>query len=184
MQNAWPLSLVEQQVLAEVTVELSCSCYAGALMLQAMGLGGWMFDGLDSFAVLGASGNPKISGLGFRYDVDERWPYANPTGLAGVMEGFCPPHYADMRSAVEAVAQRKFGPGGPFHPIHQVPGRIQHVPPQEIEEFKACVALQAQYIYDSLVNFQVQYHHCLFLCILGHHLDLEFYDKFINLGLP
>ena len=76
---------------------------------------GWMFDGLDAFAVLGASGNPQITGLGFRYDVDSRWSYANPTGLPGVMEGFCPPHYADMRSAVEAVARRKFGPGGPFH---------------------------------------------------------------------
>jgi len=32
-----------------------------------------------------------------------------------VMESFCPPHYPDMRRAVEAVVQRKFGLGGPFH---------------------------------------------------------------------
>jgi len=50
-------------------------------MLQAMGLGGWMFNGIDPFAMLGASGNPQVPGLGFRYDKDERWPYPNPTGL-------------------------------------------------------------------------------------------------------
>jgi hypothetical protein len=32
------------------------------------------------------------------------------------MEGFCPPHFSDMREAVEALCARKFGPGGPFHP--------------------------------------------------------------------
>ena len=32
------------------------------------------------------------------------------------MEGYCPPHYSDMRAAVDAVCERKFGPGGPFHP--------------------------------------------------------------------
>ena len=49
-------------------------------MLQAMGLGGWMFNGMDPFSVLGASGNPPVPGLGFRFDADERWPYPNPTG--------------------------------------------------------------------------------------------------------
>ena len=39
----------------------------------------------------------------------------NPTGLEGVFEAFCPPHHADMAAAVEAFAQRKFGPGGPYH---------------------------------------------------------------------
>src|SRR3712207_7048168 len=54
------------------TAELSTSCYAGMLMLQAMGLGGWMFDGIDRYTVLGASGDPEVPGLGFRYDTDER----------------------------------------------------------------------------------------------------------------
>ena len=38
-----------------------------------MGLGGWMFNGMDPFTVLGASGNPDVPGLGFRYDTVERW---------------------------------------------------------------------------------------------------------------
>jgi hypothetical protein len=84
-------------------------------MLQAMGLGGWMFDGIDPFAYLGAIGDPAVPGLGFRFDTDDRWPYPNPTGLNRVMGGHCPPHVADMRAAVDAVCQRKFGSGGPFH---------------------------------------------------------------------
>src|SRR5256885_3535059 len=30
-------------------------------MLQAMGLGGWMFDGIDRHVILGASGDPQRS---------------------------------------------------------------------------------------------------------------------------
>ena len=92
VEKVWPITFVEQWSLSELTVELGASCYAGTLMLQAMGLGGWMLNGIDPFAMLGASGDPEVSGLGFRYDEDERWPYPNPTGLEGVMEGYCPPH--------------------------------------------------------------------------------------------
>jgi hypothetical protein len=44
---------------AECSAEISISCYAGALMLQAMALGSWTFDGMDWMVVLGASGDPK-----------------------------------------------------------------------------------------------------------------------------
>ncbi len=187
VKNAFPLSLVEQMCMNEVTVELACGCYAGALMLQAMGLGDWMFDGLDPFTVLGASGDPEISGLGFRYDVDDRWPYANPTGLQGVMEGFCPPHYPDMRSAVEAVARRKYGPGGPFN--RDTPGpwnassEVRSSAMVHSEEFKECVALQAQYIYDTFGKFPGTVPSTSVVMYLqAHHLDLEFYDRFYKPG--
>ena len=114
--KALPLTAVEQGSLAELTTELSTSCYAGILTLQAMGLGGWMYDGVDRHTVLGASGDPNVPGLGFRYDTDERWSLPNPTGLRGVFEGYCPPHYKNMREAVEALAKRKFGEGGVFNP--------------------------------------------------------------------
>ena len=38
--KALPLTAIEQGSLAELTAELSTSCYAGILILQAMGLGG------------------------------------------------------------------------------------------------------------------------------------------------
>jgi hypothetical protein len=58
VDNPFPLTFVDQYALTEATAELSTSCYAGALMLQAMGLGGWMFDGIDRHTILGASGDP------------------------------------------------------------------------------------------------------------------------------
>lgn len=185
--NVWPLNFVEQLAMGEATTEISISCYAGALMLQAMGLGGWMFDGVNAYSVLGASGDPNIPGLGFRYDVDERWALPNPTGLEGVMEAFCPPHYPDMKTAVEAVCQRKFGPGGP-NPS-KTPGpwkdseRVRSAAEVHDESFIECVALQAQYVYDTFGKFPGTVPSIYALPFLqAHHLDLDFYDKFYNPG--
>jgi hypothetical protein len=103
------------------------------------------------------------------------------------MEGFCPPHYPDMRSAVEAVAQRKFGPGGPFH--RNTPGpwknseKVRSSAQAHSEEFKGCVALQSQYIYDTFGKFPGTVPSMFILMYLqAHHLDLEFYDKFYKPG--
>lgn len=185
--NVWPITFLEQWSMAEVTAELSTSCYAGALMLQAMGLGGWMFNGIDPFSMLGASGAAECPGLGFRYDTDPGWPYPNPTGLVGIMEGYCPPHYSDMRAAVEALCVRKFGVGGPFHP--DTPGywkdsrKVRTAAQVHDEKFKECVALQAQYIYDTFGKFPGTVPSIFLITYLqAHHLDLEFYDKFYQPG--
>ncbi|MFZ7125774.1 MAG: hypothetical protein ACOWWM_06415 [Desulfobacterales bacterium] len=185
--NVWPLTFVEQWSLSELTVELASSGYAGTLMLQAMGLGGWMFNGVDPFAMMGASGDPDVPGLGFRYDTDERWPYPNPTGLPGVMEGCCPPHYPDMRAAVEAVCERKFGPGGPYHPGTPGPwkdsGKVRSAALVHDESFRDCVALQAQYVYDTFGKFPGTVPSMFLIMYLqAHHLDLEFYDTFYKPG--
>ncbi|HZI08656.1 MAG TPA: hypothetical protein VEZ71_31860 [Archangium sp.] len=187
VDHPFPLSYVEQICLGEVTVELSTGCYAGTLMLQAMGLGGWMYDGLDRHSVLGASGEPDVPGLGFRYDTDPRWPLPNPTGLPGVFEGFCPPHYPDMRAAVEAFCQRKYGPGGPFHP--ETPGpykdtrSIRGSARVHDEVFKECVTRMAQYIHDTFGKFPATLPsiYCL-MFLQAHHLDLEYYDHFFEPG--
>jgi hypothetical protein len=182
-----PLTAVEQGSLAELTAELSTSCYAGILTLQSMGLGGWMYDGADRHTVLGASGDPNVPGLGFRYDTDERWSLPNPTGLQGVFEGYCPPHYKNMREAVEALAKRKFGEGGVFNP--DTPGAWSDSPKVRgsavpyTEEFKECVALQAQYIYDTYGKFPgtIQSIFC-FMYVQAQHLDLDFYDHYFKPG--
>ena len=187
VDNVWPITFVEQWSLSELTVEIAASCYAGVLMLQAMGLGGWMFNGVDPFAVFGASGDPDVPGLGFRYDKDDRWPYPNPTGMEGVMEGFCPPHYSDMRAAVEAVCERKFGPGGPFNP--ETPGpwkdsrKVRSAAQVHNDRFRECVALQAQYAYDTFGKFPGTVPSMFLIMYLqAHHLDLDFYDQFYKAG--
>jgi hypothetical protein len=186
-EDPLPLSFVEQVSLAECTAEMSMSCYAGALMLQAMGLGGWMFDGLNPLAILGASGEPAAPGLGFRYDTDEGWAFPNVTGLPGVFEGLCPPHYPDMRAALEALCVRKFGPGGPFHPATPGPWKdspkVRGSAQVHNEEFKECVSLMAQYVCDTFGKFPGTVPSIWVITYLqAHHLDLEFYNNFFKPG--
>jgi hypothetical protein len=187
LESPLPLTFVDQYMLAEAVAELASSCYAGVLMLQAMGLGGWMFDGIDRFTMLGASGDPDVPGLGFRYDLEAGWSTPNPTGLEGVFEAFCPPHHPDMAAAVEAFAARKFGPGGPYH--RDTPGAWSDSPgvrgsaQVHSPEFKACVSLQAQYVHDTFGKFPGTVPSLMILnYVQAHHLDLEFYDRFFRQG--
>lgn len=187
VENPFPLTFLDQYALTEVTAELATSCYAGMLMLQAMGLGGWMFDGIDRHTVLGASGDPAVPGLGFRYDTDKRWALPNPTGLPGVFEGFCPPHYPDMAAAVAALVARKFGTGGPLNPATPGPwresSRVRSSAQFHDAEFQACVALLAQYIFDRFGKFPGTVPSIFILNYLqAHHLDLEFYDHHFQQG--
>jgi hypothetical protein len=182
-----PLSFLEMMSVAECSAEISMSCYSGALMLQAMGLGGWAFDGMDWMVILGASGDPKIPGFGFRYDTNERWAMPNITGLPGVFEGYCPPHYRTMREAVEALAKRKYGEGGVYN--EGTPGawkdsaRVRGSAHHASEDFKECVALQAQYIYDTYSRFPATSPSIFaFMYLQAHHLDLSFYDHYFKPG--
>jgi hypothetical protein len=187
VEEPFPLTFTEQYALTEATAELATACYAGVLMLQALGLGGWMFDGIDRFSMLGASGNPDVPGLGFRFDEDERWSTPNPTGREGVFEAYCPPHYPDMAAAVEAFAERKFGPGGPFS--RDTPGAwsdssgFRGSAQVHDEEFKACVALQAQYVFDTFGRFPGTVPTVFIMnYVQAHHLDLDFYDRLFKPG--
>jgi len=92
-----------------------------------------------------------------------------------------------MRAAVEAVSRRKFGAGGPFH--RDTPGPWKDSPKVRLaaqvhdEEFKECVATQAQYIYDTFGKFPGTVPSIFVIMYLqAHHLDLEFYDSFYKPG--
>ena len=184
VENVWPISFVEQWSMSELTAELATSCYAGMLVLQAMGLGGWMFNGIDPHALLGAS---DVKGLGFRYDESENWATPNVTGLPGIFEAYTPPHVKDMKEAVETLVERKFGDGGPFNPktpgYYKNTGEVRASAKMHDDDFKACVSLQAQYVFDTFGKFPgivpsvfvMQY-------LQAHHLDTGFYDKFYKKG--
>jgi hypothetical protein len=187
VEEPFPLTFAEQYALTEATAELATACYSGVLMLQAMGLGGWMFDGIDRFSMFGASGDPDVPGLAFRYDADDRWPTPDPTGREGIFEAYCPPHYSDMGAAVEAFAERKFGPGGPFN--RATPGAwtdsagVRGSAQVHDEEFKACVSLQAQYVFDTFGKFPGTVPSVFIMnYVQAHHLDLDFYDRFFEPG--
>lgn len=187
IDNPAPLTQLEQNSLVMVTAELTTASQNGMLLLQALGLGGWLFTGLDMYAVLGASGDPAVPGLGFHSVRDERWPVPNVTGLSAIYEGYCPPHFPDMHAAVHAYVERKFGPGGPFHPATPGPWRetaqIRSAITPHDDEFKACVALMAQFVYDRFGKFPATVP-TIFAgpYLQAHHLDLDFYDKFFASG--
>jgi hypothetical protein len=187
VKNPYPLSFLDQYSLAEISAELALGPFAGQLLLQAMGLGGWIYNGIDRLTILGASGDPEVPGLGFRVDTDARWAQPNPTGLDGVFEAFTPPHHRDMRAAVEALTARKFGPGGPFNsatpgPWKESP-RVRSSAQFHDERFKSLVALQAQYFFDTFGKFPATVPSVFVLMYLqAHHLDLEFYDHHFTPG--
>jgi hypothetical protein len=183
VEEPYPLTFLEQYALTEATAELSASCYAGALMLQAMGLGGWLFDGIDRHTILGASGNPDVPGLGFNVQTDERCAAPNrPAPTA--WRAYCPPP-PDMRRRSRRSPSASSG-GGPFP---DTPGpwkessRVRSSALVHSEEFKACVALQAQYVFDRFGKFPGTVPSLFCLTYLqAHHLDLGFYDHHFGPG--
>jgi hypothetical protein len=117
LRVACPMTFLEQVALSDVSVELDTACHAAALMLQALGLGGWMETGINPFGVLRASGDPAAPGLGFRFGIQQGNPRPRVTGLPGVCKAHVPPHHADMRAAVLSALRRKFGTGGRTRPL-------------------------------------------------------------------
>ena len=82
---------------------------------------------------------------------------------------------------------RKFGPGGPFNPATPGPWKesaaVRGSADVHSPEFQACVALQAQYVYDRFGRFPatVPAIHVL-MYLQAHHLDLDFYDQHFGAG--
>ncbi len=179
---AYPMTFLEQIALTDVSVEMGTACYAGALMLQALGLGGWMYTGLNPFTVMGASGDPAVPGLGFRFDMLPGNPLPHFTGLPGVFEAHVPPHHASMRAAVEAAVARKFGAGGPFDTMQSGPYRENTSVRSSVagidDEAIEITALMTEYVFATFGRFPATVP-AVFLntYLQGHRLDTEFYDR-------
>lgn len=182
-----PLSVLHQMVYEGNCAELAFMGHNIVLTMQAMGLGGLYFNGLNRWSILGAFADNGIDGLGFRFLRDERWTVPNPVGLDGVYEALCPPYYPDMRAAVDAFVARKFGPGGAYDPAVPGPWKDsadvkQTVTPYS-DEFVSCLAEVAQYVYDTRGRFPATFST---LVLIGYvqavHLDPEYYDTHFDQG--
>ncbi|MEZ5209581.1 hypothetical protein [Gordonia sp. (in: high G+C Gram-positive bacteria)] len=183
----FPLSFVEQYTLAEASAELITAAYNGHLVLGALGLGGWTFDGIDRLSILGASGDPDVPGLGFDVQYDDRWALPNPTGLPGVFETLSRPHVSDAAEAVERFVERKFGPGGPLHP--RTPGpwhdtaRVRGSAAPYDRRFRDLLTAQVAYVDDTFgkIPGTVPTVHILNY-LQAQHLDTAFYDTHFTPG--
>jgi len=182
-----PLTVLQQMAYEANVSELAFMGHNIVLTMQAMGLGGLYFNGLNRWSILGAFNESGIEGLGFRFVHDSRWTLPNPVGLDGHIEGLCPPYVSDMREAVNIFVQRKFGPQGAYDP--STPGAWrdakaikQGVTPYS-EEFIDCLSEVAQYVYDTYGKFP---NTITTMVVSGYvqavHLDTDFYDTHYQPG--
>jgi hypothetical protein len=182
-----PLSVLQQMAYEANCAELAFMGHNIVLTLQAMGLGGLYFNGLNRWSILGAFADNGIKGVGFRFVRDERWTLPNPVGLDGVYEALCPPYYPDMRAAVEAFVARKFGPGGTYDPAMPGPWQRTHEVKESVtpysDEFVACLGEVAQYIHDKYGKFPGTFTTIVLPgFVQAVHLDTEFYDTHYRSG--
>jgi hypothetical protein len=104
-----------------------------------------------------------------------------------MFHAFCPPHFPTMADAVEAFADRKFGPGARITPTHRgrgasrpgsAPRRTLTMPTsRRASRFSAKYALDTWGKFPGTVpsvwvmNFP-----------LAQHIDLDFYDHYFREG--
>jgi hypothetical protein len=180
-EKRFPLSELLATVNDSLCLELAFMGHNIVLMLQAIGLGGLYFNGMDGLSALGAYADDGVAGLGFRFVEDERWATPNPVGLDSFYEGLCPPNYPDMHAAVEAFIDRKFGRGGAYDPDTPGPwrqaGPVKKTVAAYSSEFVECMAEIAQYIYDKYGKFPGTRSTIMLPgFVQAHHIETDFYD--------
>jgi hypothetical protein len=182
-----PLSVLQQLSYESNCSEAAFMAHNMVLTMQAMGLGGLYFAGLNRWSILGAFTESGIRGFGFRFQRDERWTLPNPVGLDGHFEGLCPPYHADMRAAVAAFVERKFGPGGAYDASASGPWRDAAAVRASVERyddaFIDCLGEVAQYVLDTYGKFPGDFNTIVLPgYVQAVHLDTEFYDTHYREG--
>ena len=116
VDEPFPLTFLEQYALTEATAELATALLRGHA--DAAGDGARRLDVRRDRPFQHARRLGRPGGARSRLPLRQGRALADaqPDRAGGVFEAYCPPHYPDMAAAVEAFAERKFGPGGPFHP--------------------------------------------------------------------
>lgn len=183
----FPLSVLRQSTYEGNCAEVSFMAHNIVLAMQAMGLGGLYFGGLNRWSVLGAFAEEGVQGLGFRFVQDERWTVPNPVGLDGLYEALCPPYYPDMRAAVKAFVERKFGPGGAYDPATPGPWKkgaaVKGTVSPYSEEFVDMLGEIAQYEYDKHGKFPGSITTIVLPgFVQAQHIDTAYYDTHFQPG--
>ena len=175
------------------------------LCLQAMGLGGWIHAAVAPVHMLGNPYLSTVKGLGFRHVKPPlglldffRWGTflpklrSHPVGLDKLIEGMCPPYYATMADAVDAVIAMKYGSNGVyddrayFERVFKGDGGDRYVKevPRYRPEVIQCTKDVCTYILNKHGRFpaHVDAIYVPGVWLQAHHLDLEYYDKLFRDG--
>jgi hypothetical protein len=180
-EKVLPLSLLERQACYFMFSEPATICHNIALAAEAVGLGSWMHCGFMSAEVLRA--------LSFTAVETAAGPaLANPVGLTGVFEGFCPPYFPTMDAAVDAVLSRMSRRGADAIPKFQGAAPYRMVDEDYYKETVevsdegiACIKSVCNYIHDTYGRFpsSVDTMHLMWFMQVVH-LDPDFYEMFFH----
>ncbi|POF27885.1 hypothetical protein [Roseibium marinum] len=185
------------------------------LVAEAMGLGAWIHATISPPVL---TGDPKFRDqfgpmLGFDHVVPKwrlmdilRWHVplprfadvrSHPVALRhqgeDLIKAKCPPNYASMSEAVDAVVAQKFGSGGvyqdgdTFRKIYKddYGERYLKEAAQYDKDVISCVRDICNYIHDTHGRFPA---HCEAIHVPGvwlqvHHVELPYYEKFFTNGV-
>lgn len=169
-----PLSILERQACYYVFSEPAAICQNMFLATEALGLGGWKHCGFLSLEILERMGFRIVAARGGS-------GFGNPIGLDGVSEASCPPYYATMDAAVEAVLSP--APREATAPVPHRMGDEEHragtirVSPEGL----ACTKAVCNYIYDTYGRFPgaTDAMHLMWV-MQAHHIDTDYYDRFFG----
>jgi len=186
-EKRMPLSVLQQSAYEANCSELAFMSHNIVLTMQAMGLGGLYFNGMNRWSILGAFAEQGIAGFGFRFQKDERWALPDPVGLDGHYEAMCPPYHPNMKAAVKSFVARKFGKGGSYDPARPGPWRdtakIKRSVSSYSDEFIACMGEVASYIHEKFGKFPGTFTTVVLTgFVQAVHLDTDFYDKHYGTG--
>lgn len=178
-----PLGLLEASMLSTGSMENALMGQNIMLGIQALGLGGFLFTGIDPTSLMGGAEDPSIHGVGFRFTRDRRWLVPNPVGLDGLYEGWVPPYARDMYESAQRLADLKFSERGSYS--EKIPGPykagVRGSATPYSDELVACLGTVAQYVYDTYARFPSTVPTMLTTpYVQAHHLDLEWYDRFLG----
>ena len=175
-----PLSHLERQACYYMFSEPAAICQNMFLATEAMGLGGWKHCGFMSREVLKA--------LGFTMVVPRDTPIlANPVGLDGIFQAYCPPYFPSMDAAVDAVLMPLLRANADAAPVESAflmsDAEHRRGTVAVSEEGIACTKAVCNYIHETYGRFpgNLDAMHLMWF-FQAHHIDTEFYDRFFRPG--
>lgn len=177
-----PLEAFEALIFQQATADSTLMAYNAQLMLQGMGLGGWLFSGMDPTSLLGGRAADGVSGFGLSFEHQPSMGLPNPVGLDGYFETLATAYTVTPTAAVTAFIDRKFGPEGTYAANAQGPsldkgitGQVERYDDETVEYFiSVLTGLQERFgrfpgtLPSVVTSVYVQ-------C---QHIDLDFYDSF------
>jgi CheY-like chemotaxis protein len=198
--RVFTVQAIEQALVESISIEQGMLQQNIALMVQALGLGGFPNFARHEYSWFEALGFHMGQMPSSRYAgansvitlilklLGRDAPYPYPLGLersgAILLKPFCPPYYTTMQAAVEAFVAFKYGPRG-IRPDQrgatdwQNPAGVTAQIPPPNDQAVAATAAYCDYLYRRYGRFPA--YSAPFRTMLGYqatHVDEDFYDRF------